>query len=276
MQILEGKPVAEAVYAKLKLELPNLPVVPKLVVLIVGEDSASQTYVRSKTKKCADLGFLGETIVFPGTVSQDELNSQIDKLNSDPSVHGILMQLPLPDSLSKPALLERLNPLKDVDGLHPENAGKLAQGSPRFVPCTPAGIVEILRYYSIPMSGKKVVVIGRSEIVGKPVAQLMLLEDATVTVCHSKTSGLMQETRQADILIVAAGRHSLVTKAHVKQGATVIDVGIHRLDGRLEGDVVFEDVAQVAAGVTPVPGGVGPMTIAMLMRNVVLAARLQS
>ncbi len=273
--ILDGKKVAESLYQKLLLELSMLPVVPKIVFLLVGEDPASQTYVRSKGKKCQDMGLLSETQLLPVTVTEEELVGRIQALNKDKSVHGILVQLPLPAGINKQRVLREIDPRKDVDGLHPENQGRLFQGEPRFIPCTPAGIVEILRFYSIPIEGSKVTVVGRSEIVGKPAAQLMLMNNATVQICHSKTKDLARETSAADILIVAIGKPKFVTKEMVKEGATVIDVGIHRVDGKIVGDVDFENVSQRAGAITPVPGGVGPMTIAMLMKNVTQAASLR-
>lgn len=270
--ILDGKKVAEALYQKLLLDLSLLPVVPKIVFLLVGEDPASQTYVRSKGKKCQDLGLLSETVVLPATTAEDDLIGRIHALNRDKDVHGILVQLPLPAGMNKQRVLREIDPKKDVDGLHPENQGRLFQGEPRFLPCTPAGIVEILKFYSIPMEGAKVTVIGRSEIVGKPAAQLMLMNNATVQICHSKTKDLAAETRAADILIVAIGKPKFVTAEMVKPGATVIDVGIHRIDGKIVGDVDFDSVAPKAGAISPVPGGVGPMTIAMLMKNVIQAA----
>lgn len=270
--ILDGKKVAEALYQKLLLDLSLLPVVPKIVFLLVGEDPASQTYVRSKGKKCQDLGLLSETVVLPATTAEDDLIGRIHALNRDKDVHGILVQLPLPAGMNKQRVLREIDPKKDVDGLHPENQGRLFQGEPRFLPCTPAGIVEILKFYSIPMEGAKVTVIGRSEIVGKPAAQLMLMNNATVQICHSKTKDLAAETRAADILIVAIGKPKFVTAEMVKPGATVIDVGIHRIDGKIVGDVDFDSVAPKAGAISPVPGGVGPMTIAMLMKNVLQAA----
>jgi len=270
--ILDGKKVAEALYQKLLLDLSLLPVVPKIVFLLVGEDPASQTYVKSKGKKCQDLGLLSETVVLPATTPEDDLIARIHDLNRDKAVHGILVQLPLPAGMNKQRVLREIDPKKDVDGLHPENQGRLFQGEPRFLPCTPAGIVEILKFYSIPMEGAKVTVIGRSEIVGKPAAQLMLMNNATVQICHSKTKDLKAETSVADILIVAIGKPKFVTAEMVKAGATVIDVGIHRIDGKIVGDVDFESVAPKAGAISPVPGGVGPMTIAMLMKNVIQAA----
>ncbi len=274
--VLDGKLVAEATYQKLLLEVSLLPVVPKIVLILVGEDPASQTYVRSKSKKCRDLGLHGETVLLPASTTEDELVRRMRELSLERSVHGILLQLPVPRSIDKYRVLDQLDPLKDVDGLHPENMGRLMQGRPRFVACTPAGILEIVRHYQIPIAGRKCVVIGRSEIVGKPISQLLTNHDATVTICHSKTRNLEAEASAADILVVAMGKPRFVGPNFVKEGATVIDVGIHRIDGKLIGDVDFEAVQSKAAAITPVPGGVGPMTIAILMKNLVHAAVLQT
>jgi len=274
---LDGKTVAEALYQKLLLEVSLLAAVPKLVVVMVGEDAASQTYVRSKTKRSQDLGFLSDTVHLPPTTSEEDVVGVIRRLNTDPKVHGILVQLPLPAGMSKHRVLGEIHPWKDVDGLHPENAGLLFQGHPRFSPCTPAGILEMLRFYSVPIAGRRVVVMGRSDIVGKPVAQLFLMNDATVEIVHSKTADLAAETSRADILIAAVGKPRFVKPEMVAQGAVVVDVGIHRgQDGKLVGDVDFESVLPKVGAISPVPGGVGPMTIAMLMKNLVAAARLQA
>lgn len=273
--ILEGKKVAESLYAKVLLDISLLPVVPKIVFLLVGEDGASQTYVRSKGKKCQDLGLQSETLTFPATLKEEELIAKIHALNKDKGVHGILVQLPLPPHMNKLRVLREIDPAKDVDGLHADNMGRLMQGDPRFVACTPAGVVEILKFYSIPMEGANVVVVGRSEIVGKPMAQLMLMQNATVTVCHSKTKDLAKVTSSADILIVAIGKPLFIKADMVKDGATVIDVGIHRVNDKLVGDVDFASVSPKCHAISPVPGGVGPMTIGMLMKNLVLAASLQ-
>ncbi|MBI4405262.1 MAG: bifunctional 5,10-methylenetetrahydrofolate dehydrogenase/5,10-methenyltetrahydrofolate cyclohydrolase [Deltaproteobacteria bacterium] len=274
--ILEGKKVADAVYSNLSLEISLLPFIPKLVFLVAGENAASQTYVRAKAKKCEALGLRSETLVFPQSVSASDLVAKIRQLNEDRDVHGMLVQLPLPSHLSKHSVLWEINPLKDVDGLHPDNAGRLAYGEPRFIPCTPAGILEMLKHYKIQIEGAKAVVVGRSEIVGKPLAQCLLMHNATVTLCHSKTRSLEQECRSADILVVAMDKAKFVGPSFVKEGAAVIDVGIHREGERLVGDVDFEKVSEKVAAISPVPGGVGPMTIAMLMKNLAAAASLQS
>jgi methylenetetrahydrofolate dehydrogenase (NADP+)/methenyltetrahydrofolate cyclohydrolase len=274
--ILDGKAVAESIYKKILLEVSLLSFVPRIVFIRVGEDPASQSYVRSKEKRCLELGLRGETIVLSEGISQDELIEKILNLNRDKDVNGILVQLPLPKHLDKAKILQSIDPLKDVDGLHPENAGLLLQGKPRFVPCTPAGIIEMLNFYRIPIQGKRVVVMGRSEIVGRPMAQLLLNHDATVTVCHSKTENLMEELKRAQILIAAIGKARFVKAEMVSAGVTVVDVGINRVDGKILGDVDFEGVKEKSFAISPVPGGVGPMTIAMLMKNLVTAATLQS
>ncbi len=273
--VLEGSSVAEEIYKNLALEISFLPVVPKVVFVLVGEDPASQTYVRAKEKKCGELGFQGETLRLPTDSSPDDLLKLILKLNKDSSVHGILVQLPLPPQIDKILILTAIAPEKDVDGLHPENIGRVMRGDARFKPCTPAGLIEILKHYRIPMAGKRAVVIGRSDIVGKPAAMLLLAEDATVTIAHSKTSDLISLTKSADILVVAMGRPKFIGPEFVSAKSVVVDVGIHRVDGKIVGDVDYEKVAPLVTAITPVPGGVGKMTIAMLMKNVVKAASLQ-
>ena len=273
--VLEGSSVAEEIYKNLALEISFLPVIPKVVFVLVGDDPASQTYVRAKEKKCGELGFQGETLRLPVDTSQDEILKLIVKLNRDTAVHGILVQLPLPRLIDKIKVLTAIAPEKDVDGLHPENIGRLVRGDARFKPCTPAGVIEILKFYRIPLSGKRAVVMGRSDIVGKPAAMLLLAEDATVTIAHSKTSDLISLTQSADILVVAVGKPKFIGLEHVNPTMVIVDVGIHRIDGKLVGDVDFEKVAPVVRAITPVPGGVGKMTIAMLMKNVVMAAKLQ-
>ena len=274
--ILDGKKVAESVYQRLLLEVSLLPVVPRIVFLRVGEDPASQSYVRSKEKRCLELGLRGETIVFSESVSEDEVIGKILSLNRDKDVNGILVQLPLPKHIDKARVLRSIDPYKDVDGLHPENAGLLLQGKPRFIPCTPAGIIELLKFYNIPVAGKRVAVLGRSEIVGRPVAQLLTNHDATVTVCHSKTQNLTAELLRSEIVVAAIGKPKLVQANMVSLGVVIVDVGINRVDGQILGDVDFDTVKSKASAISPVPGGVGPMTIAMLMKNLVLAATLQS
>jgi methylenetetrahydrofolate dehydrogenase (NADP+)/methenyltetrahydrofolate cyclohydrolase len=275
-ELLEGKKVAESIYSKILLEISLLPFVPKITFVRIGDDPASASYVKSKGKKAGDLGLQSENLHLPAAVSEDELLAKIHALNRNKDVQGILVQLPLPKNLNKYRVMREIDPLKDVDGLNPENMGRLFQGDPRFIPCTPAGILEIFSHYSIPLEGTKAVVVGRSDIVGKPVAQLLLMHNATVTICHSKTRNLKEETRQADLLIVAMGKPKFIGADMVKEGATVVDVGIHRVGEKMVGDVDFDSVSPKVKYITPVPGGVGPMTIAMLMKNLVSAAALQA
>jgi len=271
-QILDGKKVSQQVVEKLTYELQAIhasgAVLPKLVVVLVGDDPASQVYVGKKAKMAQKIGMLSELITLPAQTSQAELLEVIHRLNTDTSVHGILVQLPLPKHINTLEIITAVNPKKDVDGLHPLNLGLLMTGDPSACkPCTPAGVITILKAYDIPMAGKHAVVLGRSNIVGKPMGMLLLQENATVSYCHSKTADLPGLTRQADILVAAVGVPKLVTADFIKPGATVIDVGINRLDGKLVGDVDFDSVAEKAGYITPVPGGVGPMTIATLMSN---------
>lgn len=281
-KLLEGKYFA----AKLREEAgqkaaalkEKYGIMPGLAVIIVGEDPASQVYVRNKHKACTELGFYSEAVEMPATATKEELLDQIHRLNNDPKIHGILVQLPLPKSLQpyESEVLEAISPLKDVDGFHPVNVGRLSTGQKALVPCTPHGCIRMLELAGIPMEGAKAVVIGRSNIVGKPMAQLLLAQNATVTICHSRTKNLAEITRQADILVAAIGKPKFVTADMVKPGAAVIDVGINRIaPKKLVGDVDFEAVSQVAGAITPVPGGVGLLTIAMLMQNTVMAAQLQ-
>ena len=278
--LIDGKALAEKIRGQIAGEVAGLisrtGVVPGLSVILVGDDPASRVYVGSKQKACAAVGMNGNVVRLPAGTTQAELLAAIDRLNDDPSVHGILVQMPLPRHIDERAVIERVTPLKDVDGFHPVNFGLLAQGTPRFVPCTPLGIRELLLHAKIETRGAHVVVLGRSQLVGKPMALLFLQKgpggDATVTVCHTATRDPSALTRQADILIVAMGQPEQVTAEWVKPGAVVIDVGIHkRDDGRLCGDVDFSSVVQIASRITPVPGGVGPMTVAMLLRNTLTA-----
>jgi methylenetetrahydrofolate dehydrogenase (NADP+) / methenyltetrahydrofolate cyclohydrolase len=282
-EILDGRALAQQVRRQVADDVAALTseagVVPGLSVVLVGDDPASQVYVRNKETACKAAGMRGTVLRLPTESSQDELLATIDRLNADHAVHGILVQLPLPEQINEAVIVERVDPLKDVDGFHPFNFGLLAAGSPRFVPCTPLGIRELLIHSGVTTRGAHAVVLGRSLIVGKPMAFLLLQKgqggDATVTVCHTATRDAASVARQADLLIVATGRPEQVTADWVKRGAVVIDVGIHkRDDGRLCGDVHFPSVAEVASRITPVPGGVGPLTIAMLLRNTVMAARL--
>ncbi len=284
-EILDGRALAERVRLDVAREVATLAartgVVPGLTVVLVGEDPASRVYVRNKARASKAAGIHGAVLRLPATTSQTELLSQIDALNADSSVHGILVQLPLPKSIDESAVVERVSPLKDVDGFHPVNFGLLAAGTPRFVPCTPLGIRELLVDSGVETRGTHAVILGRSRIVGRPMALLLLQKgpggDATVTVCHTATRDAASIARQADLLIVAMGQSELVTAEWIKPGAIVVDVGMHkREDGRLCGDVEFESAARVASRITPVPGGVGPMTIAMLLRNTLQAARLSA
>ena len=246
---------------------------PGLAVVIVGTDPASQVYVRNKKKACEQVGFNSWVYELPESTTQEELNALVDKLNADSLVHGILVQLPLPKHLDEEQVVLRIKPEKDVDAFHPYNVGRITIGNPRFLPCTPAGVMELLHRYNINISGKECVVIGRSNIVGKPMALLLLAENGTVTVCHSKTRDLKEACKRADILVVAIGKADFVTADMVKEGAVVIDVGMNRnSEGKLTGDVDFDSVSKVASYITPVPGGVGPMTITMLLQNTLAAA----
>ncbi len=248
---------------------------PGLAAVLAGNDPASRVYVRNKARSCEQTGLHSETHEFPEDVSEAALLERVAQLNADPRVHGILVQLPLPRHLDAAPVLAAVSPAKDVDGFHAMNLGALLQGRPGFVPGTPAGVMRLLEHAGVALAGRNATIVGRSTIVGKPLALLLLQKDATVTICHSKTKNLAAVTRQADVLIAAAGRAKLITAGMVKAGACVIDVGINRLaDGKLAGDVEFESVSAVAGSITPVPGGVGPMTIAMLIVNTVRAAEL--
>lgn len=247
-------------------------VTPHLAVILVGENAASQVYVRNKENACIHAGIRSTIIRFPEVCTQEELENAVLSLNEDESVHGILVQLPLPKGLDEARVLALIDPDKDVDGFHAMNSGRLMNGQPSFVPCTPLGVMKLLEAYQIPTSGKHAVIIGRSNIVGKPMAMLLLAADATVTICHSKTANLAEITRQADILVAAVGKPNFVTGDMIKQGAAVIDVGINRVDDGLVGDVHAEQAEKVASYLTPVPGGVGQMTIAMLLSNTLDAA----
>lgn len=275
-QIIDGKAVAARLRESLReriIRLTEKGNQPGLAVILVGDDPASRVYVNSKRKACAALGIYSEEHTLPGDVSENVLLDLIDRLNSDPKIHGILLQLPLPAHLDEDKMLERIDPNKDVDGFHPVNVGKMVIGLEGFLPCTPAGVMELIKETGVPVSGKECVVVGRSNIVGKPQAILLLREHGTVTVCHSRTADLRAVCRRADILVAAVGKAEMITGDFVKPGAVVIDVGINRTaEGKLVGDVHFESVAAVAGWITPVPGGVGPMTIAKLMENTVISA----
>ena len=247
---------------------------PGLAVIIVGEDPASQVYVRNKRRACEEVGFYSEAYELPHSTTQNELNALVDKLNADPAIHGILCQLPLPKHLDENEVILRIDPKKDVDAFHPTNVGRIMIGDYSFLPCTPAGVMALLDRSGIEISGKECVVVGRSNIVGKPQAMLLLHANGTVTVCHSRTKNLAEVCRRADILVAAIGKADFFTGDMVKEGAVVIDVGMNRrADGKLTGDVDFESVAPKASYITPVPGGVGPMTITMLMQNTLTAAK---
>ena len=256
-------------------ELKKKGINPGLAVIIVGDDPASRVYVNNKKKACEEVGIYSEEYALPAETPQEELMALIDKLNCDDKISGILVQLPLPKGFDEEAVINAINPKKDVDAFHPVNVGKIMVGNYDFVPCTPAGVMELIKESGIDPKGKECVIVGRSNIVGKPQAMLLLHSDATVTICHSRTNDLAEKTKQADILVVAVGRPNFVTGDMIKPGAVVIDVGINRLENKkLVGDVDFESAEKVAGAITPVPGGVGPMTIAMLMRNTVKAAQI--
>jgi methylenetetrahydrofolate dehydrogenase (NADP+)/methenyltetrahydrofolate cyclohydrolase len=279
-RLLDGKAVAAKVQAAVAAEVGTLVargVRPALAVVLVGEDPASRVYVGRKRAACAAVGIEARDHLHPAGLSQPALLDLVHALNRDRSVHGILVQLPLPPGLDEDRVIAAVDPAKDVDGFHPENLGRLMAGSPGLLPCTPAGIVEILDHYRVELRGAEAVVVGRSRIVGKPLAQLLLARHATVTVCHTRTRDLGAHTRRAEVLAVAAGRPGTITADMVSDAAVVIDVGTNRLaDGRLVGDVDYAPVSARVRAITPVPGGVGPMTVAMLMRNTVEAARRQS
>jgi methylenetetrahydrofolate dehydrogenase (NADP+) / methenyltetrahydrofolate cyclohydrolase len=282
--ILDGKSLSSEIRAEVAAEVaeftPRTGVQPCLAAVLVGDDPGSQVYVRNKQKACEQNGLTSRLHRLPAETTTDELLMLIEQLNADIGVHGILVQLPLPLGLDTTRVLDAISPQKDVDALHPQNVGRIAQGRPLFLPCTPHGIQQMLIRRKIAIAGAQVVVVGRSEIVGKPIAMMLMQKgpggDATVTVCHSRSRDLPCITRSADILIVAIGRPKFVTADMVKPGATVIDVGINRTDAGLIGDVDFEPVCQVAGAITPVPGGVGLLTITMLLHNTLLAARLQT
>ena len=280
-RILEGKEFSARIKEEARAAVAQLKsdgVIPGLTVIIVGANPASQVYVRNKHKTCEELGIRSDVIALPEDSTKDQLLATIDRLNADPAVNGILIQLPLPSAIKshEQEILERIDPLKDVDGFHPFNVGKLVTGAPTLVPCTPAGCVKMLDLAGLEIDGKRAVIIGRSNIVGKPMLHLLMARHATVTVCHSHTKPLGDVTREADILVAAMGRPKFVTADMVKAGAVVIDVGINRIaPKKLVGDVDFDSVKEIAGAITPVPGGVGLLTVSMLMQNVVTATRLQ-
>jgi methylenetetrahydrofolate dehydrogenase (NADP+)/methenyltetrahydrofolate cyclohydrolase len=276
-QIISGAELAKEIRGQLAKEVEELKqkgIEPGLAVILVGDDPASHSYVKGKQKACAEVGIRSTLLAFPATITEEFLLEKIKELNADPSVHGILVQLPLPKHINELKVIEAISPAKDVDGFHPINVGRMMVGQKAFLPCTPYGVLVMVKSIGVEIAGKHVVVVGRSNIVGKPVGQLFLREHATVTYCHSKTNDLPAITRQADILIVAVGKARLIGADHVKPGAVVIDVGVNRLEnGKLCGDVNFDEVKEVASYITPVPKGVGPMTITMLLHNTIEAAK---
>jgi methylenetetrahydrofolate dehydrogenase (NADP+)/methenyltetrahydrofolate cyclohydrolase len=280
-QLIDGKTIAAAIRAEIKQRaaefIARTGIRPCLAAVLVGEDPASSVYVRNKGKACIEAGMLSRQINLPATTSEKELLDLVGRLNADDAVHGILVQLPLPDQIDESKVIEAIAPGKDVDGFHPVNAGRLFIGEPGFIPCTPYGILKILDYEKVELKGKHAVVVGRSNIVGKPVAILLLSRHATVTICHSRTQDLPGVVRSADVVIAAVGKAEMIRGSWIRPGAVVIDVGINRLpDGRLVGDVAFEEARAVAGKITPVPGGVGPMTITMLLHNTLEAASLRA
>ena len=280
MAMIDGKKISAEIRAQIALDAQKLMaetgIRPGLAVVIVGDDPASHVYVKNKKKGCEQVGFYSEEYALPEQTSQEELMQLLDQLNADPKIHGILVQLPLPRHLDEKAVIERILPSKDVDAFHAVNVGKIMIGNYDFLPCTPAGVMELIHSTGISVSGKECVVIGRSNIVGKPMGILLLRENGTVTIAHSRTQDLKAVAKRADILVVAVGKAKMITSEYVKPGAAVIDVGMDRDENnKLCGDVDFEDVSQVAGAITPVPGGVGPMTIAMLMHNCLESVKLQ-
>ncbi|MBO0999017.1 bifunctional methylenetetrahydrofolate dehydrogenase/methenyltetrahydrofolate cyclohydrolase FolD [Bacillus sp. SD075] len=276
-QIINGKEIAESVRQEISKEVQQLReknVVPGLAVILVGDNQASQTYVRNKQKACEDLGMHSVLIKKPAELSQEELIQSIAELNQDDSIHGILVQLPLPGHIQEKAIIEAISPEKDVDGFHPINIGRMMTGQDAFLPCTPYGVMVMLEYIDYDLEGKHVVIVGRSNIVGKPAGQMFLNANATVTYCHSRTKDLAYHTKQADVVVAAVGKRDTITSDHIKEGAVVIDVGMNRNDeGKLCGDVAYDEVKNKASYITPVPKGVGPMTITMLMKNTVKSAQ---
>jgi len=274
--IIDGKKISGEIRAEVADEVKELKkqgIDPGLAVVIVGENPASQVYVRNKEKGCAEAGINSIKYELSSETSETELLDLVEKLNNDPQANGILVQLPLPKQINEEKILLAIKPEKDVDCFHPFNVGQLMGGAAKLKPCTPSGIIELLKRYNIPIEGQNAVIVGRSNIVGKPVAMLLMQENATVEICHSRTRDLAEHIKRADIIIAAVGRPNFITKDMVKPGAAVIDVGINRLETGLCGDVDFAQVKEVAAAITPVPGGVGPMTIAMLLRNTLTAAK---
>lgn len=277
-EIIDGKHVSrelrKSISEQITAFVKDTGVIPGLAVILVGDDPASAVYVRNKHKACIEVGINSYEIHMPKGTTENELIQKIEELNNDKNVHGILVQLPLPKHISEDRIINSIKPEKDVDAFHPVNVGKILTGKYDFIPCTPAGIIELLHFYNIDICGKSCVVVGRSNIVGKPMALLLLQENGTVTICHSKTKNLAEITKQADILIVAIGKPNYISSDMIKEGAVVIDVGINKnSDGKLCGDVDFTSAFSVASKITPVPGGVGPMTITMLLKNTLTAAK---
>lgn len=276
MTLLDGKAVAKALFENLKTDIQQITQTPKVVFVRVGEDPASVVYVNAKSKRAKALGIDSVTHVLPEDSSQATLLERIDSINNDASVHGLLVQFPLPKHMNEQEVLWKISPDKDVDGLHPINVGRLWTGQEAPLPCTPAGLIQIMKHYDLPIQGQHVVIVGRSNLVGKPAAALFLRENATVTIAHSRTRDLASVTKEADILVAAVGRRALITPEMVKEGAVVLDVGVTRGEGKkIHGDI-HPDVAEVASYLTPMPGGTGPMTIAMLMQNTVWLAQRQN
>ncbi|MDD2777675.1 MAG: bifunctional methylenetetrahydrofolate dehydrogenase/methenyltetrahydrofolate cyclohydrolase FolD [Methanocellales archaeon] len=275
--IIDGRKIAEEFQEEVAREVKRLRddygIIPGLATISVGEDAASKTYLSMKRRACENIAIHYEEHIFPKGARQGEVIKRILELNDDVRIHGILVQLPLPSHLDEDVILEKVLPKKDVDGFHPLNLGSLLIGNENISPCTPSGIVFMLEKIGVDLRGRHAVVVGRSKIVGRPLAAMLLNRDATVTICHSKTKDLGAYTKQADILVVAAGRAKLITKEMIKEGAVIIDVGMNRIEGKLCGDVDFEDVKEKASAITPVPGGVGPMTVAMLMKNTLVSAK---
>lgn len=275
--LIDGKALSKEKRENMKViveELKNSGITPGLAVILVGNNPASRSYVRGKQKACEEVGIYSLLLELPEETTEEALLQEIERLNHDDSIHGILVQLPLPNHINELAIIEKISPEKDVDGFHPVNVGRMVTGKDAFLPCTPAGIIELIKAQNIEISGKNVTIIGRSNIVGKPVGYLFLSENATVTTCHSKTKDIKKHTKQADIVVAAVGKPGFVTADFIKEGAVVIDVGINRLEsGKLVGDVAFDEVCDVASYITPVPGGVGPMTITMLLHNTIQSAK---
>lgn len=278
-QLINGKEIGQQIRVSIKEEVQQLAtkgITPGLAVILVGEDPASHTYVANKEKACQQLGIYSELIKLPEETTEQQLLQQIEQLNSSDKIDGILVQLPLPKHIDEQKVIETISPLKDVDGFHPVSVGKMLLGQETFLPCTPHGVMKLLEFSNVEVAGKHAVVIGRSHIVGVPMGQLLLQNDATVTYCHSKTPDLEAITKQADILVVAVGRAKMIKAHHIKEGAVVIDVGMNRDEnGKLCGDVDFADVVEHTSAITPVPGGVGPMTITMLMVNTIQSAKMK-